>query len=60
MKRKPAAKSPQFDVAPIDDDEEEGACPIPDENGDVVLKGGRRPRARKRKQKRKTPSDRRK
>ncbi len=33
---KPKAK-PQFDDAPLADDDEEGACPIPDEHGEVVL-----------------------
>ena len=36
---KPKAKSsPQFDDAPLADDDEEGACPIPDEHGEVVLR----------------------
>jgi len=36
---KPKAKArPQFDDAPLDADDEEGACPIPDEHGDVVLR----------------------
>ena len=34
---KPKAK-PQFDDAPLADDDEEGACPIPDEHGEVVLR----------------------
>lgn len=38
---------PQFDDQPLDDDEE-GPCPIPDENGDVVLKG-KRPKQKKKK-----------
>lgn len=37
---KPKAKArPQFDAAPVlDDEDEEGACPIPDEHGEVVLR----------------------
>ncbi len=36
---KPKAKArPQFDDAPLADDDEEGACPIPDEHGEVVLR----------------------
>lgn len=43
MPRKPrtakaAQAAPQFDEAPLADDEEEGACPIPDEHGEVVLR----------------------
>jgi hypothetical protein len=43
MPRKPrtvqAAKAaPQFDEAPLADDEEEGACPIPDDDGNIVLR----------------------
>ena len=43
MPRKPRtvptqATAPQFDEAPLADDDEEGACPIPDEHGDVVLR----------------------
>lgn len=46
MPRKPrtvaAAKpAPQFDELPLADDEEEGACPIPDEHGEVVLRRGK-------------------
>lgn len=36
-----AATKPQFDAAPLDDDDEEGACPIPDEHGEVVLRRGK-------------------
>lgn len=38
--RKAATKAaaPQFDDAPLDSDDEEGACPIPDEHGEVVLR----------------------
>jgi hypothetical protein len=32
------AAAPQFDDAPLDSDDEEGACPIPDEHGEVVLR----------------------
>lgn len=39
-------RKPQFDDEPIDADDEEGPCPIPDENGDVVLQG-KRPKKRK-------------
>lgn len=39
---KPKAKArPQFDDAPLADDDEEGACPIPDEHGEVVLRRGK-------------------
>jgi hypothetical protein len=42
MARKPAKQSqsaaPHFDDAPLDSDDEEGACPIPDEHGEVVLR----------------------
>lgn len=42
MPRKPqlgkTASAPQFDDAPLDSDDEEGACPIPDEHGEVVLR----------------------
>jgi hypothetical protein len=38
---KPKAAAPQFDEAPLADDEEEGACPIPDEDGNVVLRRGK-------------------
>lgn len=46
MPRKPrTAKAvraaPQFDDAPLADDDEEGACPIPDEHGEVVLRRGK-------------------
>jgi hypothetical protein len=37
----PKAAAPQFDEAPLADDEEEGACPIPDEHGEVVLLRGK-------------------
>jgi hypothetical protein len=39
-KPRPEAKArPQFDASPVlDDDEEEGACPIPDEHGEIVLR----------------------
>ena len=40
--RKQVAKDrPQFDEAPLDADDEEGACPIPDEDGNVVLRRGK-------------------
>jgi len=54
MPRKPrtvaAAKpAPQFDDAPLDAEDDEGACPIPDDDGEIVLrrtkpttKGGKR------------------
>jgi hypothetical protein len=32
------AAAPHFDDAPLDSDDEEGACPIPDEHGEVVLR----------------------
>ena len=42
MPRKPrtakAVRAPQFDDAPLADDDEEGACPIPDEDGNIVLR----------------------
>ena len=46
MPRKPrtakaAPAAPQFDDAPLADDDEEGACPIPDEDGNIVLRRGR-------------------
>lgn len=41
---------PQFDDQPLDADDEEGPCPIPDENGDVVLKG-KRPKQKRKKSK---------
>jgi hypothetical protein len=34
----PKATRPQFDEAPLADDEEEGACPIPDDDGNIVLR----------------------
>jgi hypothetical protein len=39
-KPRPEAKArPQFDASPVlDDDDEEGACPIPDEHGEIVLR----------------------
>ena len=40
-KAKAKAAAPQFDEAPLADDEEEGACPIPDEHGEVVLRRGK-------------------
>ena len=30
--------APRFDDAPLADDDEEGACPIPDEDGNIVLR----------------------
>ena len=46
MARKPPAKptAPQFDEAPLADDDEEGACPIPDEHGEVVLRRSSKPK----------------
>lgn len=41
---------PQFDDEPLDADDEEGPCPIPDENGDVVLQG-KRPKKKRKKSK---------
>lgn len=46
MPRKPRtvptkAAAPQFDELPLADDEEEGACPIPDEDGNIVLRRGK-------------------
>ena len=38
MSRKTKAAKPQFDDAPLADDDEEGACPIPDEHGEIVLR----------------------
>lgn len=43
MPRKPAKPKvkarPQFDAATVlDDEDEEGACPIPDEDGNIVLR----------------------
>ena len=35
------ATAPQFDEAPLDSDDEEGACPIPDEDGNIVLRRGK-------------------
>ena len=35
---KPKAESPQFDAEPLHDDDEEHACPIPDEDGNIVLR----------------------
>ena len=32
---------PQFDDCPLADDDEEGACPIPDEDGNIVLRRGK-------------------
>jgi hypothetical protein len=37
-KAKSVRAAPQFDDCPLADDEEEGACPIPDEHGEVVLR----------------------
>lgn len=39
--RKAKPKGPQFDDAPLADDDEEGPCPIPDEDGNVVLRRGK-------------------
>lgn len=39
--RKAKAKAPRFDDAPLADDDEEGPCPIPDEDGNVVLRRGK-------------------
>ena len=41
--RKAATKAaaPQFDDAPLADDDEEGPCPIPDEDGNIVLRRSR-------------------
>lgn len=38
--RKANAKAvrPQFDVSPLDDEDLEGACPIPDDDGEIVLR----------------------
>ena len=48
-KAKPQATAPQFDDAPLDAEDDEGACPIPDDDGEIVLrrtkpttKGGKR------------------
>lgn len=46
MPRKPrtakaAPAAPQFDDTPLADDDEEGPCPIPDEDGNIVLRRGR-------------------
>lgn len=46
MPRKPrtvaAAKpAPQFDDAPLDAEDDEGACPIPDDDGEIVLRRGK-------------------
>lgn len=50
--RQAKSKMPQFDAAPLDEDEDEDACPIPDENGDVILRsGGRKPKKKSRKPK---------
>lgn len=32
------ASAPHFDDAPLADDDDEGACPIPDEHGEIVLR----------------------
>ena len=40
-KAKSVRAAPQFDDCPLADDEEEGACPIPDEHGEVVLRRGK-------------------
>ena len=37
----PAKAAPQFDELPLADDEEEGACPIPDDDGEIVLRRGK-------------------
>lgn len=39
--RKAKPKGPQFDDAPLADEDEEGPCPIPDEDGNVVLRRGK-------------------
>jgi hypothetical protein len=36
--RKTKAEKPQFDAEPLHDDDFEGACPIPDEDGEIVLR----------------------
>lgn len=45
MPRKPrtetAARAPQFDDAPLDSEDDEGACPIPDDDGEIVLRRGK-------------------
>jgi hypothetical protein len=39
---KPKAKArPHFDAEPLHDDDFEGACPIPDEDGEIVLRRGK-------------------
>lgn len=52
MPRKPrterAAPAPQFDELPLADDEEEGACPIPDDDGEIVLRRGKTTKGGKR------------
>lgn len=42
---------PQFDDQPLDADDEEGPCPIPDEHGDVVLTGKKRKKKKAKKSK---------
>ena len=32
---------PQFDDAPLDSEDDEGACPIPDDDGEIVLRRGK-------------------
>ena len=40
-KAKPQATAPQFDDAPLDAEDDEGACPIPDDDGEIVLRRGK-------------------
>ena len=35
------AAAPQFDDAPLADDDDDGPCPIPDEDGNIVLRRGK-------------------
>ena len=50
MAGKPPAKptAPQFDESPLADDDEEGPCPIPDDDGEVVLRRSTKPKGGKR------------
>lgn len=47
-KQPPKAAAPQFDAEPLHDDDEEHACPIPDEDGNVVLRREKPPRRKPR------------
>jgi hypothetical protein len=59
-KTKPQATDrPQFDAEPLHDDDEEHTCPIPDEDGNIVLRRGKSPEGKRRGKGSKAPKPRR-